>query len=445
MELWQPARQHASCVYTMSSDAANAGSPAQKHIWSDLFARVATCPDAQDDVLGPLCGKWTANSAASMVEALLTIVECGDRQKAVLAAQQLAKFVGGSVPSYAARFYAVLEAAVLKYILLDDTDAAVAMADAALHVYWPDTAHKTVCALLELAVQSASHDRKATFGNAVFHKTLVLSRNVKCPENIILQLCTVWTELARRGVDVPETLANVMLHCETWMTDIRRYILSASHVTAFHTTGAAAVAADLLAAVPDEQSMYHTTRTLWELLEASDDATLQAVMNINNGHMKTRVLKIARGESSRRVVRRMADIDANAAKEAETTAREAVLAAAETRAVAAETAVARIKEQLLHLLADGGVSISGLTSAETSGIPADQFSGAGNGALSGAGEGALSGAGEGALSGAGEGALSGAGDGAVGGSKAAVAVPVGARADQVQGSSSTEDASTAGC
>jgi hypothetical protein len=191
--------------------------------------------------------------------------------------------------------------------------------------------------------------------------------------------------------------------------------------------------------------MYHTTMNLWELLEASDDATLQAVMNINNGHMKTRVLKIARGESSRRVVRRMADIDANAAKEAETTAREAVLAAAETRAVAAETAVARIKEQLLHLLADGGVSISGLTSAETSGIPADQFSGAGNGALSGAGEGALSGAGEGALSGAGEGALSGAGDGAVGGSKAAVAVPVGARADQVQGSSSTEDASTAGC
>jgi hypothetical protein len=399
-------------------------------MWTELFERVATCPEAQDYLLGPLCGNWTPDLAARKVEALLTIVECGDRQKAVCAAQQLHKFVGqgASAPSYAARFYSVLDAAARKYIVVDDADAAAAMAITALNVYWPDQGHKTVGALLELAVQSAIHDSEGTFANAVVRKTLELSRNVNCSADIDLQLCGAWTKLARHGVDVRDTLGNVMVYCEKWMVDIRMSILHARRTTAF-PAGTMAVAADLLAAVPLGTNMYYTTMTLWELLVESDNATLQAVMNSNNGYLKTRMLKVAQGESSRRVASRIGTIDAFAAKEAETAAREAALVAAEARADAAEKTVARIKEHVRQLLAFGGVSIGDVSAAETSGMTADH------------------------LTSAGDGASIGAGDGALGSATAADAVPADVRLDQGpdqgpdqgQGPSSTENVSAAGC
>jgi hypothetical protein len=401
---------------------------------TELFERVATCPEAQNALLGPLCGNWTPDLAARKVEALLTVVECGDRQKAVCAAQQLHKFVrqGASVPSYAARFYSVLEAAARKYIVLDDTSAAEAMAITALNVYWPDQGRKTVGALLELAVQSAIHD--STFGNAVVRKTLTLSRNVNCSADIDLQLCGAWTKLVRHGVDVRETLGNVMVHCEAWMVDIRMSIHHARRMTAF-PAGTMAVAADLLAAVPLGTIMHYTTMTLWELLVESDNATLQAVMNSNSGYLKTRMLKVAQGESSRRVASRIGTIDAFTAKEAETAAREAALAAAEARADAAEKTVARIKEHVRQLLAIGGVSIGDVTAAATTSTAADHLTS--DGALVSAGDSTLMSADDGALSGAGDGASIGAGDGAD-------AVPADVRPDQGQGPSSTENASAAG-
>jgi hypothetical protein len=417
------------------STVKGAGELAPENMWTKLFAQVATCPEAQDDLLGPLCGNWTPDLAARKVEALLTIVECGDRQKAICAAEHLHKFVvqRASAPPYAARFYSVLEAAACKYIALDDADAAAAMAITALNVYWPDEGHKTVGALLELAVQSAIHD--STFGNAVVRKTLALSRNVNCSADIDLQLCGAWTKLVRHGVDVRETLGNVMVHCEKWMVDIRMSILHARRKTVF-PAGTMAVTADLLAAVPLGTNMYYTTMTLWELLADSDNATLQAVMNSNNGYLKTRMLKVAQGESSRRVASRIGTIDAyaateaeKAAKEADTAAREAALAAAEARAEAAEKTVARIKEHVRQLLAFGGVSIGDVTTAETSGMTADHFSRAGDGGSIGAG------------------------DGALGSATAADAVPADVRPDQgpdqgpdqCQGPSTTENVSAAGC
>ena len=403
------------------STVTGAGEPASKNSWSDdLFARVATCPEAQNAVLGPLCGDWTADAAAYMVEALLTIVECKDRQKAVLAADQLRKFVrqGASVPSYAPRFYSVLEAAVRRYVALDDFGAAEVMAITALKVYWPGEASSMVGALLELAVQTAIHDEKRpcnTFGCVIVRKTLALTESVENPWKIIhLQVSGAWTKLARHGVDVPKRAGNVGWHCEAWMANIRNHMAHASRMIAF-SRGAMADAADLLAAVPRDSNVRHTALTLWELLSAGDDATLYDLMNRNKGHLKTRVHEVGLGESSRRVVSRLATLDAfaakEAAKEAELAEREAALRVAEARADAAEQTVARIKEHVRQLLAFGGVSIVDVTTAATSGLTADHLIRAGDGPSIGAGDGASIGAGDGASIGAGDGALVSAGNG----------------------------------
>jgi hypothetical protein len=400
------------------STGAEAGKPAS-NIWSDFFARVATCPEAQVGVLGPLCGDWTADAAVHMIHALLTIVEYGDRQKAVLAAHQLRKFVrqGASVPSYALRFYSVLEAGVRRYVALDDFGAAEAMVAIALKVYWPGEANNTVGALLELAVQTAIHEEKRTFdtfASVVVRKVLALSKYVESPLIIYSLVCGAWTKLARHGVDAPKTVYNVSWCCEAWMAEIRSHMLRASRVAAF-PAAAMADAADLLAAVPPGCNMHHTASTLWELLAAANDATLHSVMNSNKGHLYTRIHKDAQDESSGRVASRIATIDAfaakAAAKEAEMAAREAALRIAKARADAAEQTVARIKQHVRQLLGFGGVSIGDATPAETNSMTADHLTSAGDGASIGAGDGALVSAGDGASVGAGDGTLVSAGDG----------------------------------